>query len=106
MIVIFFATDYMLKVFARAAAVSGDGTFKMSPKYWKQLFILCAEISDGIWVPCAFAILPDKKQATYLALFELVKQNLTRIQIYFLVFIGHFVQFNIFICISLLPNKK
>ena len=78
--IIFFATDYMLKVFARAAAISGDGTFKMAPKHWKQLFILCAEISWlGIWVPCAFAILPDKKQSTYKALFELVNQNLNRI---------------------------
>ena len=78
--ILFFATDYMLKVFARAKTVSVDGTFKMAPTFWKQLFILCAEISWlGIWVPCAFAILPDKKQTTYTALFELVKQNLTRI---------------------------
>ena len=72
--ILFFATDYMLKVFARAKTVSVDGTFKMAPTFWKQLFILCAEISWlGIWVPCAFAILPDKKQTTYTALFELVK---------------------------------
>ena len=76
----FFSTDYLLKVFARAAAISCDGTFKMSPKHWKQLFIVCAEISWlNIWIPCAFAFLPDKKQETYKAFFNLLKQNLDRI---------------------------
>ena len=76
--IILFATNFTLKVLARATAISCDGTFRMCPKLWFQLFIVSGEISDGIWIPLAFAFLPDKKKETYRSFFTQLKDALSR----------------------------
>ena len=76
--IILFATNFTLKLLARATAISCDGTFKMCPKLWWQLFIVCGEISDGIWLPMAFGYLPNKKKETYKSFFSQLKDALSR----------------------------
>ena len=49
--IILLATNYTLRLLARAFAISCNGTFKMRPKNWWQLFIVCAQITEGIWIP-------------------------------------------------------
>ena len=77
--ILVFATNQTLKILARAKALSADGTFKICPKLWGQVMILCAEVGLGIWVPVLFALLPDKKSQSYLAFFQSVKQCLANI---------------------------
>ena len=49
--IILFATNFTLRLLARAVAISCDGTFKMRPKNWWQLFIVCAQVTENIWIP-------------------------------------------------------
>ena len=77
--IVLFATNQTLKILADARAISVDGTFKMAPKLWKQLFIVCAEVPGGVWLPCAFGLLPDKKESTYIKFFYRLKEALVKI---------------------------
>ena len=74
--IILFATNATLKILAEARAISIDGTFKMAPKIWKQLFILCVEIPGGVWIPVAFGFLPNKTEKAYLEWFKLLEAAL------------------------------
>ena len=77
--IILFAINYTLRLLARSTAISCDGTFKVCPKLWFQLFIVCGEISDGLWLPLAFGFLPNKKKETYKSFFTQLKDALSRI---------------------------
>ena len=45
--------------------ILGDGTFKSSLKFFEQLYTLHG-YKDGIYSPCVFALLPNKKKPTYI----------------------------------------
>ena len=68
-----FTSNGSLKILADSKALSCDGTFKIAPKLWHQVMIICAQIAGGLWVPVLFAFLPDKKYETYLAFFGCMK---------------------------------
>ena len=41
------------------------GTFKITPALWYQTFIILAEIQEKNWIPCVYALLPNKRGETY-----------------------------------------
>ena len=52
--------------------ILSDGTFSIAPKLWTQVFIISVQVSDGVFIPVCFALLPDKKHSTYDAMFEML----------------------------------
>uniref|UniRef100_A0A5S6QFP8 FLYWCH-type domain-containing protein n=1 Tax=Trichuris muris TaxID=70415 RepID=A0A5S6QFP8_TRIMR len=50
-----------------------DGTFKITPPLFAQVYILMAE-RDGFVLPVLYALLPDKQETTYRRMFEAVKE--------------------------------
>ena len=40
-------------------------TFKITPALRYQTFIISAEIQEKIWIPCVYALLPNKRGETY-----------------------------------------
>lgn len=44
-----------------------DGTFKISPTLFAQVFVIMAGFNGGMH-PCVYALLPNKEQATYTCL--------------------------------------
>ena len=44
---------------------SVDGTFFVTPKLWKETFVLSIKVG-GLWIPVAFGLLPDKEETSYL----------------------------------------
>ena len=77
--ILLFATNFTLRLLANATAISCDGTFRKCPKLWYQLFIVSGEISNGYWLPLAFAFLPNKKQETYLSFFTQLKNAMSKV---------------------------
>ncbi|XP_035828362.1 uncharacterized protein LOC101848779 isoform X1 [Aplysia californica] len=53
-----------LRLLSQSNHIFGDGTFKTAPQHFYRLYILHA-FSNGVYVPCVFFLLPDKKQKTY-----------------------------------------
>ena len=65
-----------MKILARADAIGIDGTFKISPKLWKQLLIVTIEVIPGEWVPVAYALLPDKQLDSYVTALRAIEESL------------------------------
>ena len=63
--VILFTTNDHLEILAKAPQILGDGTFRITPTQWYQVFIISAQVSPGVFVPVCFALLPDKKRESY-----------------------------------------
>ena len=51
-----------------------DGTFEYCTKHFKQLFTIHA-VKNNHYIPLVSAILPDKKQTTYLRMFEILVEE-------------------------------
>ena len=64
--VLVFTTVKLLGLLTVAKRGSVDGTFRSCTTLWKQLFIIMVEIR-GVFIPIAFAWLPDKTTASYYA---------------------------------------
>ena len=60
--VLLFSTDESLAVMARARTLLCDGTFRITPYLWYQVFVVRAEFRDESFIPVAFGLLPDKKR--------------------------------------------
>ena len=61
---IVFATDQALTLLSRCNNWFGDGTFDVSPTIFYQLYTIHARYGKTV-VPCVYALLPDKTEATY-----------------------------------------
>lgn len=62
-----FAADEDLNFLASCEVWFADGTFKVSPAGYSQLYTIHGT-RNGINIPCVFALLPNKLEATYTAL--------------------------------------
>ena len=52
------------------------GTFSIAPKLWTQVFIISVQVSEGVYIPVCFALLPDKKHSTCDAMFGMLREAL------------------------------
>ena len=72
--IIAYSTKKLLKIFDQRKC-SGDGTFKICPSLWKQLYIVMVKFGNS-WIPVIYALLPDKCKETYFAFFYMVKKQI------------------------------
>lgn len=59
-----FAADEDLRFLAGCRIWFADGTFKVSPVGYTQLYTIHGT-RDGVTIPCVYALLPNKSQSTY-----------------------------------------
>ena len=69
--VFLFGTPLTAEAFAKAEFKSADGTFKICPKLFYQVFVLMA-LYGGVYVPCLFGLLPDKSEDSYTRFFGML----------------------------------
>ncbi|XP_076039036.1 uncharacterized protein LOC143024139 [Oratosquilla oratoria] len=50
----------------------GDGTFKIAPRLFSQVYIILAKKFNGV-IPIIYALLPNKQRSTYSKMFEMLK---------------------------------
>jgi hypothetical protein len=74
--VLLFSTDDNLNLLSKHRDWLGDGTSKILPLLFLQLYTILVEINNFI-IPLAFGLLPNKTQKTYLKFFSLLKKRLT-----------------------------
>ena len=71
-----FTSNLLLQQFSRQKC-SVDGTFKVIPTLWTQLFILMIKV-NGAFVSVCYCWLPDKKMESYMICFHMIKQCLAQ----------------------------
>ena len=69
-----FSTTDNLGLLSRHNDWFADGTFKTVPLLFHQLYSLCVRI-DGAIIPAVYALLPNRTQAMYEALLQVLKDN-------------------------------
>lgn len=74
-----FAADTDLQFLSSCRVWFADGTFKVSPAGYTQLYTIHGT-RDGINIPCVFALLPNKLEATYTALLTKIMEIEPRLQ--------------------------
>ena len=62
--IVLYSSDWGLQNLANSLHWAADGTFKVSPVLFQQLYTIHATVM-GITVPCAYAVLEDKSGQTY-----------------------------------------
>lgn len=63
-----------LEVLSQARSIFLDGTFKIVPELFYQLYTIHALTASGFYVPCVMALLPGKSNALYARLFTKLKE--------------------------------
>ena len=58
--VLLFTTNDLLEVLARAKEILGDGTFKITPLLWGQVFVISAQVTPSVFVPVAVFLLASR----------------------------------------------
>ena len=56
----------------RQKSGGADGTFKVFPRLWLQVYTVHAAIG-GYRIPCIYALLPDKSQETYIRMWREIR---------------------------------
>lgn len=79
--IIAYSTKHLLKLFNQRKS-SGDGTFKICPALWKQLYIVMIKFGNS-WIPVCYALLPDKCKETYFAFFYMVRKQIREMKLAF-----------------------
>ena len=59
-----FSRNDLLNILANASNIHADGTFKVAPLLFTQLYTIFANY-NGVVVPVVYMLLPDKSQNTY-----------------------------------------
>lgn len=71
--ILIFSTKANLEVLKQSKNWFGDGTFKVVPELFFQLYTIHA-LTEDIVIPCVYALLPDKKESTYNKLLSEVRR--------------------------------
>ena len=74
--IVMFSTNALLEIAARALEILGDGTFKITPNLWHQVFVISVQVTSDVYVPVAVFLLPDKMGIGYSTAFSLFKEAL------------------------------
>ena len=72
--ILVFGTQQTLDVIAEADDLFLDGTFKIVPELFFQLYTVHAMTRSGYMIPCIYALLPNKTRATYQRLLSELKR--------------------------------
>lgn len=72
--IIIFATDEGLDLMERNDSWFFDGTFKVAPRLFFQLFSIHV-LAEGTVIPCVYALLQNKHQSTYERVFGILKNK-------------------------------
>ena len=75
--IILLGTPLTAKAWSLSEFKSGDGTFKICPRQFFQVFVLMG-LFGGVYLPCMIGLLPDKTQDTYGRFFGLVRSYLDK----------------------------
>jgi len=70
-----FASDEDLRLLAESKIIHVDGTFKVCPKQYSQLFTIHGVV-ESLVVPLVYALLPDKCRSTYFNLLTLIRTSI------------------------------
>lgn len=62
--IIIFATNTMLALLVQSSHWMSDGTFKISPSLFFQIYTIHAIVRDNV-IPCVYVLLPNKTRQTY-----------------------------------------
>jgi hypothetical protein len=73
-----FSTDENLKCLSESETLYVDGTFKVCPSLYTQLYSVHG-LYKGHVVPLVYALLSDKKSATYYSLLNIIRDALARL---------------------------
>jgi len=71
--IIGFSTNKLVKFMAENDLISCDGTFKVVPKPFYQLYIFYTHLNDAFYLPTFFFLLQDKKRTTYVQILRQLK---------------------------------
>ncbi|XP_063378931.1 uncharacterized protein LOC134665838 [Cydia fagiglandana] len=78
--IIIFITDECKQWMAGLKTFFIDGTFKIVPEPFIQLYTIHGDLGSDEnctkVVPCVYALLPNKRQTTYERMFQLIKENI------------------------------
>lgn len=69
--ILIFGRSRSLNVLHQSDMWYADGTFKIAPPLFSQVYILLAKYLDGVH-PLLYALLPDKRSQTYERLFQII----------------------------------
>ena len=69
-----FYTDDALEILCSASTIYMDGTFKVVPTIFCQLYTLHA-CYQGQMMPCEYFLLPQKRKETYIRMFRLMQDD-------------------------------
>ena len=67
-----FGTQGNIRSLTNAEVWGADGTFKVRPALWAQLYTVHAVV-DGYCLPCVYALLPSKSEETYNKMWSAIK---------------------------------
>ena len=62
--ILMFGCERNIRSLAQADVWGADGTFKVCPRLWCQLYTVHA-VTEGYCLPCVYALLPNKTQEAY-----------------------------------------
>ena len=75
--IIMFSSENQLRILRGVQNIFFDGTFKVSPHLFYQLFTIHA-LRNGVCMPCVFCLLQNKTQETYTTVFTIIREHLPR----------------------------
>ena len=72
--ILIFGTQRNTDILVRSSSIYVDGTFKIVPELFYQLYTVHAVHPNGAVFPCIYALLPNKTTETYVRLFQKLKE--------------------------------
>ena len=79
--ILLFSTKTLIHVAGNISRFDIDCPFKVSPMTYNQTFVLFGFVSTCVWVPIYIAVLPNKTEATYERLYNLIDMSMAAEQI-------------------------